>query len=150
MLPPDRRQACSKYSGFQEFHFLKLFRNFQRTEHCASICSKILCDHFLGEKTQIYYLNCEVRKLLFEMESASSDSVPVDDIKDLLTCSLCSRTLNDPKSLPCLHNFCKSCLGEFICLICWKIDDLGEGILIMYLCLRTLKTIDFYRIYIKK
>ena len=50
------------------------------------------------------------------MESASSDSVDVDEIKDLLTCSLCSRTLNEPRILPCLHNFCQVCLGEFLCL----------------------------------
>ena len=50
------------------------------------------------------------------MESASSDSVDVDEIKDLLTCSLCSRTLNEPRILPCFHNFCKVCLGEFLYL----------------------------------
>ena len=50
------------------------------------------------------------------MASASSDSVPVDDIKYLLTCSLCSETLNEPRSLPCLHNFCKVCLGKYIYL----------------------------------
>ena len=50
------------------------------------------------------------------MASASSDSVPVDDIKYLLTCSMCTETLNEPRSLPCLHNFCKVCLGEYIYL----------------------------------
>ena len=49
--------------------------------------------------------------------SASPDSVPVDEIKDLLTCSLCSKTLNEPRSLSCLHNFCKVCLGECIFLV---------------------------------
>ena len=43
-----------------------------------------------------------------------SDNVPVDELKDLLTCSLCSKTLNEPKSLSCLHSFCKVCLGENI------------------------------------
>ena len=51
------------------------------------------------------------------MESASLDNVPVDEIKDLLTCSLCSKTLNEPRSLSCLHNFCKLCLGEYIFFI---------------------------------
>ena len=63
-------------------------------------------------------INSEVRilKVLIKMESASSDSVPVDEIKDLLTCtcSLCSKTLTEPRSLSCLHNFCKLCLGEYI------------------------------------
>ena len=46
------------------------------------------------------------------MASTSSDSVPVDDVKYLLTCSMCTETLNEPRSLPCLHNFCKVCLGK--------------------------------------
>ena len=48
------------------------------------------------------------------MASPSSDSVPVDEIIDLLTCSLCSKTLTEPRSLLCLHNFCKDCLGEYV------------------------------------
>jgi hypothetical protein len=55
-----------------------------------------------------------VKKVLIEMASASSDSVPVDEIKDLLTCSMCLQTLTEPRSLPCLHNFCKVCLGAYI------------------------------------
>ena len=46
-----------------------------------------------------------------------SDSVPVDELKDLLTFSLCSKTLNEPRSLSCLHSFCKVCLGEYICFV---------------------------------
>ena len=56
----------------------------------------------------------KVRQFYLKMASASPDSVPVDDIKDLLTCSMCSEALNEPKSLSCLHNFCKACLGEYI------------------------------------
>ena len=48
------------------------------------------------------------------MESASSDSVPVDEINELLTCCMCLETLHEPRSLPCFHNFCKVCLGEYI------------------------------------
>jgi hypothetical protein len=55
-----------------------------------------------------------VKKVLIEMASASSDSVPVDEIKDLLTCSMCLQTLTEPRSLPCLHNFCGECLGAYI------------------------------------
>jgi hypothetical protein len=53
-------------------------------------------------------------KVFIEMASASSDSVPVDEIKDLLTCTMCLEPLNDPRSLPCFHNFCNVCLGEYI------------------------------------
>ena len=47
-----------------------------------------------------------------EMATAPSDSV--SQIKDLLTCSFCLETLNEPKSLPCFHNFCKVCLGKYV------------------------------------
>ena len=55
------------------------------------------------------------------MASVSSDNVPVDELKDLLTCSLCSKTLNEPRSLSCLHSFCKVCLGEYICFVSMNI-----------------------------
>ena len=75
--------------------------------------SKILCDHFVGKCEQICSVNFEGRKeALVKMASDSSDGGSFDDIKDLLTCSLCSRTLNEPRILPCFHNFCKVCLGE--------------------------------------
>ncbi|XP_028413827.1 E3 ubiquitin-protein ligase TRIM33-like [Dendronephthya gigantea] len=50
------------------------------------------------------------------MASASTDSTSVVDheVKDLLTCTLCSRYLNDPRSLTCLHHFCKGCLGKYV------------------------------------
>jgi hypothetical protein len=50
------------------------------------------------------------------MASASSDCIPVDEINDLLTCSMCLETLNEPRSLSCFHSFCKVCLGEYIFL----------------------------------
>ena len=48
------------------------------------------------------------------MACASSRSVPADEIKDLLTCSMCLENLNEPKSLPCFHNFCKVYIGEYL------------------------------------
>ena len=52
------------------------------------------------------------------MANVASDIGPVDEIKDLLTCSLCSNILRDPRSLTCLHNFCKGCLGTWNLLCC--------------------------------
>ncbi|XP_028395967.1 E3 ubiquitin-protein ligase TRIM56-like [Dendronephthya gigantea] len=48
------------------------------------------------------------------MANDSPDSGSVDEITDLLTCSLCSNILHDPKSLTCLHNFCKGCLEKYV------------------------------------
>ncbi|GFO35427.1 tripartite motif-containing protein 2-like [Plakobranchus ocellatus] len=33
---------------------------------------------------------------------------------DYLTCSLCSQPFRQPKTLPCLHNFCKACLSQYL------------------------------------
>ena len=86
--------------------------------HFASIYSKTLCDLSLERRRKyiIYNFKLLSKGVLSEMESASSDSVAVDEIKDLLTCSLCSKTLNEPRILPCFHGFCEVCLGEFLCL----------------------------------
>ncbi|XP_052076816.1 E3 ubiquitin-protein ligase Midline-1-like [Mytilus californianus] len=34
--------------------------------------------------------------------------------QDAFTCPICLETLKSPKSLPCLHTFCETCIGEFI------------------------------------
>lgn len=37
-----------------------------------------------------------------------------DDVAvDLLTCNICLSEIEDPKSLPCLHTFCKTCLQKW-------------------------------------
>ena len=35
------------------------------------------------------------------------------NIKDLVSCSVCTDVFKDPKILPCLHTFCKICLDRF-------------------------------------
>ncbi|CAC5396326.1 TRIM56 [Mytilus coruscus] len=40
-------------------------------------------------------------------------ATPVNEC-DVFTCPICLETLKSPKSLPCLHNFCEICIGEFI------------------------------------
>lgn len=46
--------------------------------------------------------------------AAAPDAVLVDEIENLLTCSICLGTLNDPRTLPCFHSFCKCCLEQFV------------------------------------
>ena len=36
------------------------------------------------------------------------------DLKTLLECSICLVTFDDPRTLPCLHSFCKKCLENFV------------------------------------
>lgn len=43
--------------------------------------------------------------LMFKMELESKSPQ-----KDILKCFLCSGFYEDPKTLPCLHRFCKKCL----------------------------------------
>ncbi|XP_052085560.1 transcription intermediary factor 1-alpha-like isoform X2 [Mytilus californianus] len=37
-----------------------------------------------------------------------------EDFDDLLTCTICLETFKEPKYLPCLHTFCKSCINTYI------------------------------------
>ena len=49
---------------------------------------------------------------------ASASSLPSayqrQDLKSLLDCSICLETFDDPRTLPCLHSFCKKCLENFV------------------------------------
>jgi hypothetical protein len=35
-------------------------------------------------------------------------------VESLLECSVCLETLNDPRTLPCFHSFCKVCLENIV------------------------------------
>ena len=59
---------------------------------------------------------CVDRRDIYHQDLAEmADNISVDEVNDLLTCSLCSNIITEPRSLPCLHNFCKVCLGECLC-----------------------------------
>ena len=45
---------------------------------------------------------------------ASSRNVPLDELEVLLECPICMDRINDPRSLPCFHNFCKVCLEKYV------------------------------------
>ena len=61
---------------------------------------------------------CKRRKeASVKMASDLSGIGSVDEVQDLLTYSLCSKTLEEPRILPCFHNFCKVYLGEYIFVI---------------------------------
>ena len=42
------------------------------------------------------------------------DPAPIERMKELLTCSICTDTLNEPTTLPCFHSFCKKCLARYV------------------------------------
>ena len=45
---------------------------------------------------------------------ASSRNVSLDELESLLECPICMERINDPRSLPCFHNFCKVCLHKYV------------------------------------
>ncbi|XP_033109045.1 tripartite motif-containing protein 2-like [Anneissia japonica] len=58
----------------------------------------------------------------------------LEDVKgNLLECTICSKELQNPKSLNCLHSFCLACLedrvkeGKLTCPTCWKSHNIPEG-----------------------
>ena len=70
------------------------------------------------------------------MASASSMPPTDQDLKLLLECSICLETFDDPRTLPCLHSFCKKCLENFVdgkrddelnCPVCRGKFTLNEG-----------------------
>ena len=46
--------------------------------------------------------------------AASNDVVSVDKLESLLQCSICLDTLKDPRTLSCLHSYCKECLDKYV------------------------------------
>ena len=46
--------------------------------------------------------------------AAAPDDAPVDQLENYLTCSICLETLQDSRTLPCFHSFCKCCLEKFV------------------------------------
>ena len=45
---------------------------------------------------------------------ASSRNVSLDELESLLECPICMERINDSRSLPCFHNFCKVCLHKYV------------------------------------
>ena len=39
-------------------------------------------------------------------------SVALDKLEEQLTCKICSKQFNDPRTLPCLHSFCLECVQK--------------------------------------
>ena len=46
--------------------------------------------------------------------ATAPDTTPVKQMEALLECSICMETLNEPRTLPCFHSFCKHCLANFV------------------------------------
>ena len=49
---------------------------------------------------------------------ASGGAVPAEkewkQIEEEITCSICGNLFTDPKTIPCLHTFCKRCIEKSI------------------------------------
>ena len=41
-------------------------------------------------------------------------NVNQDSIREMLTCAICMEEFRSPRSLPCLHTFCQTCLGDYL------------------------------------
>ena len=57
------------------------------------------------------FAKCEISRPTM---AARPDSIPVDKVENLLCCSICLERLEDPRTLPCFHSYCKHCLENFV------------------------------------
>ena len=46
--------------------------------------------------------------------ACSFDTDPINQLEENLQCTVCLERLNDPRTLPCCHSFCKVCLEGFV------------------------------------
>ncbi len=46
--------------------------------------------------------------------ASGPDLDPVHQMEELLTCSICTGTLNEPITLSCFHSYCKHCLSMYV------------------------------------
>jgi len=58
--------------------------------------------------TDDHHLNSTM-KLPFKGDQHTSNW---EKVRQEVTCTICLELLNDPKSMPCLHTYCKKCLME--------------------------------------
>ena len=65
-----------------------------------------LCSEIIGIRESISKVN--------KLKMASSRNVSLDELESLLECPICMERINDPRSLPCFHNFCKVCLHKYV------------------------------------
>ena len=55
-----------------------------------------------------------VRETLSRNPPLKQPSEELQQIEEEITCAICRDLFNDPKTIPCLHTFCKSCLEKSI------------------------------------
>ena len=46
--------------------------------------------------------------------ASSMDAIPTEALETLVECSVCLGRLNNPRTLPCFHSFCRCCLEKFV------------------------------------
>ena len=61
----------------------------------------------------------------------------LEELTDMLTCSLCLNKFTEPRALPCLHTFCLPCLEQFVqtsrnvrqlkCPLCNELHNIPSG-----------------------
>ena len=71
---------------------------------------------------------------------ASNQPSRIDELEEILICSLCLDILKSPKTFPCTHSFCEECLNKYVntktvdgsegihCPLCKTFSKMGEFI----------------------
>ena len=68
-------------------------------------------------KYQYVHYSCadtEFKQTVSEFETTINDQQIWKKVRQEVTCVICLELLHDPKSMPCLHTYCKKCLMEAV------------------------------------
>ena len=86
-----------------------------RLSVCVSVKHRAAVDNLKFETIYANFSSLS-NSISLKMASASSmpSSKPRQDLTRLLECSVCLETFDDPRTLHCLHSFCKTCLENFV------------------------------------
>ena len=82
-----------------------------RLSVCVCVKHRAAVDKLKFETTRANFSSLS-NSLSLKMASASS--MPRQELTSLLECSVCLETFDNPRTLHCLHSFCKKCLENFV------------------------------------
>ena len=87
-----RKDYHNKFSRFQEW--------LKKESHKTSLFAVELCEKGVSKRSLVFKDDMDIKTLLY-------------NLREEVSCSVCSNIFTDPKQLTCLHSFCLHCLKQW-------------------------------------